>query len=43
MTSLAVNNGWTPELIAQDKTLKEKYGAGAHITPAKTYVNLEKK
>ena len=42
MTSLAVNNGWTPELIAQDKALKEKYGTGAHITPAKTYVNLEK-
>lgn len=40
MTSLAVNCGWTPELIAQDKALKEKYGAGAHITPAKTYVGL---
>ena len=40
MTSLAVNYGWTPELIAQDKALKEKYGAGAHITPAKTYVGL---
>jgi len=38
MTSLAVNYGWTPELIAQDMALKEKYGAGAHITPAKTYV-----
>ena len=38
MTSLAVNTGWTPELIAQDKALKEKYGHGAHITPAKTYV-----
>ena len=43
MTSLAVNYGWTPELIAQDKALKEKYGQGAHIIPAKTYVgNLER-
>jgi len=38
MTSLPVNYGWTPELIAQDKALKEKYGHGAHITPVKTYV-----
>lgn len=37
MTSFAVNYGWTPELIAKDKELKEKFGPGAHITPAKTY------
>lgn len=37
MTTFAVNNGWTPELIAQDKALKEKYGQGAHITPARTF------
>ena len=37
MTSLAVNYNWTPELIAQDKALKEKYGPSAHIIPAKTY------
>lgn len=43
MTSLAVNYGWTPELVAQDKALKAKYGQGAHIIPAKTYVgNLER-
>ena len=34
MTSLAVNYNWTPELIAQDKALKEKYGPSAHIIPA---------
>lgn len=37
MTTFAVNNGWTPELIAQDKALKEKYGQGAHITPVRTF------
>ena len=37
MTSFAVNYGWTPELIAKDKELKEKFGPGAHITPVKTY------
>ena len=42
MTTLAVKSGWTPELVAQDKALKEKYGKGAHITSNKTYANLEK-
>ena len=42
MTSFAVNYGWTPEKIAQDKSLKEKNGSSAHITPAKTYVVVEK-
>lgn len=37
MTSFAVNYDWTPELIAKDKELKEKFGPGAHITPVKTY------
>ena len=35
MTSISNNYVWTPELIEQDKALKEKYGAGAHITPAR--------
>ena len=37
MTSFIVNHGWTPETIAQDKALKEKYGNSAHITPVSSY------
>lgn len=36
MTSFAVNYNWTPELIAKDKALKEKFGPAAHMIPAKT-------
>ncbi len=37
MTSFAKNINWTPHLIEQDRLLKEKYGQGAHITPASSY------
>ncbi len=37
MTTFAVNYGWTPEAIAKDKALKEKYGNSAHITPVSSY------
>lgn len=40
MTSFAVNYNWTPEMIARDKELKEKFGPSAHITPAKTTAGL---
>lgn len=40
ITSFTVGCNWTPELIAKDKELKEKYGPDAHIIPAKTTANL---
>lgn len=40
MTSFAVSYNWTPNLIAEDKALKEKFGSAAHIIPAKTTSNL---
>lgn len=39
MTSLQVTHNWTPQLIAQDKALKEKNGNGAHMIPASSYVS----
>ena len=42
MTTFAVNYGWTPEAIAQDRALKEKYGQSAYVIPIKTYPALEK-
>lgn len=35
MTSIRDNYVWTPQLIEQDKALKEKYGPSAHIIPMK--------
>lgn len=40
MTSFTVGYNWTPDLIAKDKKLKEKFGSAAHIIPAKTTANL---
>lgn len=42
MTSLQVTHNWTPQLIAKDKELKEKYGAAAHVTPMSSYAGLER-
>lgn len=39
MTSLQVTHNWTPQLIAQDKALKEKNGNGAHMIPASSSVS----
>lgn len=43
MTSFAVNYNWTPELIARDKEMKEKFGPAAHITPSKTVAAISER
>lgn len=39
MTTFQVTHNWAPQLIAQDKALKEKYGNSDHFIPTSSYAS----